>query len=76
MRVFAVVKRKLVVVLPRFKTMLRHPNINLCITGSGGDSSLIDDTTSKTQAIKRAKVFVSAVTFVSFHVSVCSRCGG
>ena len=47
MQVFAMVKRKLVVIVPCIETMLCHPDINLCITGSSGHSGLIENTTSK-----------------------------
>ena len=40
---FAVVERKLVVIVPCFETTLRHPDMSLCITGSSGDSGLIDN---------------------------------
>ena len=71
MQVFTVVERKLVVIVPCFEAMLRYPNINLCINESSGNSCLIDDTTGKTCTIERAKFFISAVTFVSFHATVC-----
>ena len=50
--------------------MLRHFYINLIIAGCGGDVCPADDTSCKTRAIKRAKVFFPAVAFVRLIVVV------
>ena len=66
-----VVERQLVVIVPCFETMLRHPDINLCINGSGDDSSLIGDTTSETHAIKRERsLFLQLHLLISMLVFV------
>ena len=67
---FAVVEGKLVVVISRFKSMLRHSYINLIIAESGGDVFPENDTACKTRAIERAKVFLPAVAFVRLIVVV------
>ena len=67
---FAVVEGKLVVVISRFESMLRHSYINLIIAGCGGDVCPVNDTTCKTRAIERAKVFLPAVAFVRLIVVV------
>ena len=67
---FAVVEGKLVVVISRFESMLRHSYINLIIAGCGGDVCPVNDTACKTRAIERAKVFLPAVAFVRLIVVV------
>ena len=67
---FAVVEEKLVVVISRFESMLRHSYINLLIAGCGGDVCPVNDTAFKTRAIERAEVFLPAVAFVRFVVVV------
>ena len=66
---FAVVEGKLVVVISRFESMLRHSYINL-IAGCGGDVCPVNDTACKTRAIKRAKVFLPAIAFVRLIVVI------
>ena len=51
MGVFAVFKGNLVVVEPRVEAILRHANVGSCVTGCGGDSSLIYNVVSKAGAI-------------------------
>ena len=57
----AMFERNLVVVEPRFKTMLCHANINSDLTECGSDSGLVYDVVDKTRAVKRAKVFLCAL---------------
>ena len=65
---FAVVEGKLVVVISRFESVLRHSYVNLIIAGCGGDVCPVNDTACKTRAIERAKVFLPAVAFVRLIV--------
>ena len=57
-RVLAMFERNLVVVEPRFGTMLCHANINSCLTECGSDSGLVYDVVYKRRTVKRAKVFL------------------
>ena len=57
-------ERNLVVVESRFETVLCHANVNSCVTGYGSDSGFVYDVVDKARAIKRAKVFLSAVTLI------------
>ena len=41
MRVLAVLEGNLVVVEPRLETVLRHANVDSCVTGCGSDSGLV-----------------------------------
>ena len=53
-------ERNLVVVEPRFESVLCHANINSCITECGSDSGLVPDVVDTTRAVAKAKVFLSA----------------
>ena len=64
MRVIAVLEGNLVVVEPRLKTMLRHANVDSCVTGCGSDSGLVHDVIGKARAIERAKVLLSAIALL------------
>ena len=64
MLVLAVLEGNLVVVEPRFKTMLRHANVDSCVTGCGSDSGLVYDVICKARAIERAKVLFSAIVLL------------
>ena len=66
----AVVEEKLVVVISRFESMLRHSYINLLIAGCRGDVCPVNDTAFKTRAIERAEVLLPAVAFVRLVVVV------
>ena len=52
---------KLMVIGPRFETMLSHANVNLCFTGCCSDSGFVDDIVDKASTIKRAKVFTLGI---------------
>ena len=56
MQVLAVLEENLVVVEPHLKTMLRHANVDSCVTGCGSDSGLVYDVIPKARAIEKAKV--------------------
>ena len=56
MRVLAVLEANLVVVEPRLETVLRHANVDFCVTGCGSDSGLVYNVVDKARAIERAKV--------------------
>ena len=64
------VERKLLVAVSCFEMMLHHSNLNLCFARSGCDSSFIEDVVDKARTIERAKVFIPAIAFASFDVSV------
>ena len=57
MLVLAVLEGNLVVVEPRFKTMLRHANVDSCVTGCGSDSGLVYDVIGKARAIEGQRSF-------------------
>ena len=44
MYMFGVIERKLLVIISRFESMLRHSYINLIIAGCGGDVCAVNDT--------------------------------
>ena len=54
----------LVVVEPRLETVFRHANVDFCVTGCGSDSGLVYNVVGKARAIKRAKVFLSAIALL------------
>ena len=54
-------ERNLVVLEPRFETMLCHANINSCLTECGSDNGLVYNVFDKTRAVKRAEVFLCAL---------------
>ena len=64
MRVLAVLDGNLVVVEPRLKTMLRHANVDSCITGCSSESGLVYNVIGKAHAIERAKVLLSAIALL------------
>ena len=64
MRVLAVLEGNLVVVEPCLKTLLRHDNVDSCITRCGSDSGLLYDVIGKARAIERAKVLLSAIALL------------
>ena len=64
MRVLAMLEGNLVVVEPRLETILRHANVDSCVTGCGSDSGLVYDVVGKARANERVKVFLSAVTLL------------
>ena len=64
MRVLAVLEGNLVVVEPRLETMLRHTNVDSCVTGCGSDSGLVCDIICKARAIRRAKVLLPAIALL------------
>ena len=58
MQVLAVLEGNLVVVEPRLETVLRHANVDFCITGCCSDSGLGYNVVGKARAIERAKFFL------------------
>ena len=54
----------LMVVEPRLETVLRHANVDFCVTGCGSDSGLVYNVVGKARAIERAKVFLSAIALL------------
>ena len=54
-------ERNLVVVEPRFETMLCHANKNSCLTECGSESGLLYNVVDKKRAVKRATVFLCAL---------------
>ena len=59
----AMFERKLMVIVPRFETMLSHADVNLRFARCCSDSGFVDDIVDKASTIKRAKVFISAVAW-------------
>ena len=54
----------LVVVEPRLETVLRHADVDFCVTGCGGESGHVYDVVGKARVIERAKVFLSAIVLL------------
>ena len=68
----ATFERKLMIIVPRFETMLSHANVNLRFAGCCSDSGFVDDIVDKASTIKRAKVFISAVArLIGLDVREC-----
>ena len=55
----------LVVVEPGLETVLRRVNVDFCVTECSSDSGLVYDVVGKARAIKRAKVFLSAIALLA-----------
>ena len=64
MRMLVVLEGNLVVVKPHLETMLRHANVDSCVTRSGSDGGLVYNVIGKACAIERAKVLLCAIALL------------
>ena len=68
MRALAVLERNLVVVEPRLETMLRHADVDSCVTGYGSDIGLVWHNIRIFHKLQSFPLVKTMVIFVSFLI--------
>ena len=61
MRMFSVLEREFVVIVPCLEIVLCHSNVSFPVTGSCRDCSFVDNVACKAFTIKRAEILISAI---------------